>query len=526
MGLDDATLARSLDEAFGAAPPVARTKSGRRPSRGGSPGPIVANSKGGPPQRGIARQRSQRRDKIAAAVSLMAGAAGDSGSNLEDHAAAREQRRRRTKHEERLQAAQMSDIASGVITLGHARENLMDGSHSHSDDRDRHHEERERHERRARHEERYKNAFGSNNIPPPAAAVASSGGNSHSHYDDDPYDEDLGYYDDGGLDESNYEDDGYNDRDTSRRERPARAPRRPRRGSNDDDRHIHHYHSEDATESDRRRPRGVPNRNASKSFDESVSNMRARGRRRASMIGNETAADREDFRARRGRRASMAAETSVSNISVRTEPPARGVRESRSGEGMRRMRRPSDANLAPGLRRQRTNESGSGGGDDVSERFGGMDLSYNDDYDQEKQEWAEKRSEKQRAMLAKLRNANAKHEEPPPAAEEAPVADILQAEEEPAPDGSGKSGRKTRAGLSKAFGMSSSNFALVDEDDKKSPSFRSTASKKPEARKPGLPGRAKSTEGSVQGAGAVGARARATDTDRRRRGTMLDRIGA
>jgi hypothetical protein len=168
------------------------------------------------------------------------------------------------------------------------------------------------------------------------------------------------------------------------------------------------------------------------------------------------------------------------------------------------------------LRKQRTNESAEGGGD--SER---LDCSYNDDYDQEKQEWAEKRSEKQRAMLAKLRNANST------AAEETSLADT-QADEEPEPDAEKKPRRRSAAGLSKAFGMSSTNFSLVDEDDKKKgESFRrrNTSEKaKPEPRRTG-PGRSKSSEGPVQATGAAG-RARATDTDRRRRGTMLDRIGA
>lgn len=193
-----------------------------------------------------------------------------------------------------------------------------------------------------------------------------------------------------------------------------------------------------------------------------------------------------------------------------------------------------------------------GGGDNFS--YGDAEIDDNlqdEEYEQEKQEWQEKRADKQKAMLERLKgnksseNAATTNDEKSlgddpfkndPFGED-PFADdpfkndpfkdgpFKQGEDSAIPE-AGKTTRSRRksmgASLTKKFGMSSTNFASFEEEDsskKNSRKSRVTADgKKPESRK-SMPLRHKSQDG------VPGSRARAADSDRRRRGTMMDRIG-
>ena len=506
----EAEFDKNLDEAFG--PPVSsgtersrgvrREKSGsrRRPSpRGGRRDRSPDSS--GPPVRGLARQRSKRRANIAAAVSMIGSDDAPSGVPRTTSRSERKPRRNRT-HEDRLNAASMGDpmgVYNQDIDLGFDDEGSGGGGEKEDRHRGSGHRRGDRHSR--------------------------GGSREAEYYDYDDYDIDEGSDDDrrhgggrGGMDRS------------SRR----LADRGPRRGEED-----YPYDYDD----DRRSK--FKGKGATKSFDESSSSaVRTRGRRRASMMGavdsqhsgrghHEEDVSTGGIRARRTRRGSVMAGAEGGGAPAgRAEPASRGVRESRSAGRVGRGRR---ASLFGAV--------GSGEISDLAPGFGASsnNLAYDDDEDeptmesQKAQEWQENRANKQRAMLERLKK---REEEPEPEEEEEEEEESLEgdlaAEEEPdeeEKEKERKSRRRASLGITKAFGMSSSNFAGLDKEVEKEKKKEEKRLRKEEkerekaARK--LPGRSKSTDGGiVVPPGGGGGRARATDRDRRRPGTMLDRIGA
>lgn len=499
----DADFNKSLDEAFGSkSTPTrstpARTKSGVRRHRARSPvgdnrsvgskgsadggGGITRKTSARGAGTGIGRQRSNRRASLAAAVNLMANASnGTSNSSdrsqdiyhhhsVEEHvSAARADRKvpRRAKHEERLQAAAMADhINLGALDLGYGDDT-------------------------------------------PAHTASSSNRRHHA--------QDLGY----GIDASDGSNDyGYNvdahqhnNNGHGERDRGGREKRSGRR--------------QPGNEADGDRRNRFQQKGHGKSFDESFGNVRAQrsSRRRASLAGSSgpvqhtSSADdihaREAVRTRRGRRASLVASEGAAAAAgtTRAEPSTRGIRESRSAARMRR------ASMAAGVAQDSFRGGGSIGSGFTEPE--GMDNSH----DGERQEWQEKRANKQKDMLERLRKS--KEPEQPEQMPEPEEED----EPEPVPEPAVKPRARRRASLG-ILGMSSSNFAMVDNEDPRESRKEEKARKKEEKEKvkasKKTPSRTKSVDGGITAAVAAaggGQRARAADRDRRRPGTMLDRIG-
>ncbi|CAB9529619.1 expressed unknown protein [Seminavis robusta] len=163
---------------------------------------------------------------------------------------------------------------------------------------------------------------------------------------------------------------------------------------------------------------------------------------------------------------------------------------------------------------------------------GGMDDSQMDDAaDQERQQRLAERANKQKNMLERLRKAKEEQEQP----EEGSLDGLETAEEpEPEPEVKPRSRRRASIGIPKKFSMSTNNFASFDPDEGKKDDRKKDDRKKDMKRGAGkpertgkTPARAKSSESGVTaGSGPTrGGRARAADTDRRMRGSMLDRIG-
>ena len=502
----DADFSKSLDEAFGnkitpTRSTPGRAKSGTRRLRARSPvGDKSVDSKdssrGAGTGAGVGRQRSNRRASLAAAVNLMASASNgtnnSSSSNDRSHDiyhhsleeqvnAARADRKapRRAKHEERLQAAAMADhIHLGGLDLGYGDDSHAHSTTSNSSSNRRHQASRQ---------------FTTHAQDLGYGIDASDGSN------------DYGY-----NEETHHNNNGHGDRDRGGREkRPGR--RQP------------------GIEGDADRRSRFQQKGHGKSFDESFGNVRAQrsSRRRASLAGSggpvQHASSADEIhnreagvRARRGRRASLVASEGAAAAAAgptRTEPSTRGIRESRSAARMRR------ASMAAGV----VQDSFRGGGS-IGSGFTepeGMDSSQDD----QRQEWQEKRANKQKDMLERLRKSKEPEQpevEPEPEEEE---------EHEPVPEPAVKPRARRRASLG-ILGMSSSNFAMVDNDDPRESRKEEKARKKEEKEKAKAskktPSRTKSVDGGITAAVAAaggGQRARAADRDRRRPGTMLDRIG-
>jgi hypothetical protein len=155
-----------------------------------------------------------------------------------------------------------------------------------------------------------------------------------------------------------------------------------------------------------------------------------------------------------------------------------------------------------------------------------MDHSQQDDtyYSSEKQEWAEQRADKQRAMLERLRKSKEEEQVAGSGGEE----DEPEEETEPAPEPEATktpTARPRRRASLGILGMSTTSFSIVDDDGTKERKKEEKARQKAEKVEKKRPGRSKSTDGGIP-VPPVPSRARATDRDRRRPGTMLDRIGA
>jgi len=325
--------------------------------------------------------------------------------------------------------------------------------------------------RRAKHEDRLKAA---------AALEADHGG-----YD-------LGYGDsDGG---------GSGAGSGSGRERDKRGGSSRRIGRHRSEDNYQHIQAMEETD---RRSRFTGNGGVA-SFDESIGNMRSRGRRRASLVGSvptEEAVAPAVARSRR-RRASLVASEGAAATASRAEPSVRAPPAATNSRG--RIRR---ASLVANMNSM---SIGLGyGGADADSYGGSLDDSQEEDY--EKQEWQEKRANKQKAMMERLRQAKEEPEPEPEPEEE---------EEEPEPEVERKPRPRRRASLG-ILGMSTTNFASVEEMEEKK--GRKKEEKEKDRRKP--LGRTKSSDGGPVPSAAAAGRARATDRDRRRPGTMLDRIG-
>ena len=501
----DADFNKSLDEAFGSkSTPTrstpGRTKSGARRHRARSPTgdnrsvDSKGSAEGGTRKSstriagaGVGRQRSNRRASLAAAVNLMASASNGTSNNDKSHgifhhsvedqvSAARAERKvpRRAKHEDRLQAAAMADnIHLGAGDLGYGDDS--------------------------------------------PSRTSSSVNRRHQASQQLMHSQDLGYGNDGSdnaSDDYGYGADAQQQNNNSHGERGGRDKRSGRR------------HPSNEGDSDRRTR--FQQKGHGKSFDESFGNVRAQrsSRRRASLAGSggpvpaTSSADeihnREGgLRARRSRRASLvASEGAAAAATSRAEPSTRGIRESRSAARIRR------ASMAAGVA-----QDSFRGGTSIGSGFTdseGMDNSQ----EEERQEWQEKRANKQKDMLERLRKSKEAEEQPEvvPEPEE-------EEEPEPIPEPAVKPRARRRASLG-ILGMSSTNFAMVENDDAKESRKEEKARKKEEKEKAKAikktPSRTKSADGGITAAVAAaggGQRARAADRDRRRPGTMLDRIG-
>lgn len=497
----DADFNKSLDEAFGSkSTPTkstpSRTKSGARRLRARSPAgdnrSVDSKGSGDGGARksstrnaaaGEGRQRSNRRASLAAAVNLMASASNGTSTNdkshdiyhhsVEEHVnAARVDRKvpRRAKHEDRLQAAAMADhIHLGAGDLGYGDDTPIHTS--------------------------------------------SSVNRRHQASQQLMHSQDLGYGNDSSdnaSDDYGYNVDAHPHNNNSHAERGGRDKRSGRRS--------------DVGDVERRNR--FQQKGHGKSFDESFGNVRAQrsSRRRASLAGSggpvaaTSSADeihnREGgLRARRSRRASLVTSEAAA-ATARAEPSTRGIRESRSAARIRR------ASMAAGV-----TQDSFRGGTSIGSGFTdseGMDNSQEDD---ERQEWQEKRANKQKDMLERLRKSKEPEQPevvPEPEEEEEP---------EPLPEPAVKPRARRRASLG-ILGMSSTNFAMVENDDTKESRKEEKARKKEEKEKAKAskktPSRTKSVDGGITAAVAAaggGQRARAADRDRRRPGTMLDRIG-
>jgi hypothetical protein len=160
-------------------------------------------------------------------------------------------------------------------------------------------------------------------------------------------------------------------------------------------------------------------------------------------------------------------------------------------------------------------------GEPAFDDFNSIDHSQGDQFvGQERGE----RANKQNALLERLRKAK---EEKQQLADEASVEGVIEKAPEPEPEElKPRPRRRASLGITSKFGLNSANFTSVEETDTKKDrraekGIGATAAKPEMTGK--APTRAKSTDGGVQ-AGPAG-RARTADTDRRRRGTMMDRIG-
>ncbi|CAB9529620.1 expressed unknown protein [Seminavis robusta] len=327
MGLGDngvdSDFLGSLDEAFAKGPSkpsnskTATTPTSSRRTRGSSPhGDKSVTSHGSQerrhttssnaPVRGLARQRSQKRASIAAAVSLMAVGGADKASDIAD----RRIPRRSKTHEDRLQAAaKMGDLNTGISLGGHA---AADNSHTEPrprrgsrnnnnskrqeemfyDDEIHSDEDNESYEAYDRKEDRREKR---------------GGGRRHTKGRSDS-DVDLGY----GETHQHHQSGGGGRRQNRRQssdndpymggEGPQTPGGRRNRRNTDSDVELEYGDTREPA----RRPR-LTGKGASKSFDESVGNLRAR-RRRASVMGANAPSEHTEktdatgYRARAGRR--------------------------------------------------------------------------------------------------------------------------------------------------------------------------------------------------------------------------------
>jgi hypothetical protein len=510
----DSDLTRSLDEAFAKGPPNRaknRSATGSRPQADNT----VNHHRPAVPDRGVARKRSERRASIAAAVTLVA------------HAAAPRVRRSSRTHEERLAAAaMMGDLGYSQSSSTTDKNNASQNDHSHG------HSNTSASERQR---ERATAAAGQRH----AATRNRNTRQVEKQEEEDEFDED------------------FSDAESEEFEAPAERPtkargarRTTRRPSNDSDsnpepptptrdRRARRNHSDpdceygdqaDAARDAVRRSRfaGKP---SSRSFDDSIGNMRARRNRRASLMGGSIVSESnvEDvqaagLRARRARRVSAFGDAGGAErngpVLPSQEPTARVVRETLSG---RRARRATMA----------TASSDSADDDYLGyeepagfEDFSGIDQSQGDQF---VDHGRDERANKQNALLERLRKAK---EEKLQIVDEPSLDGGIEKPPEPEPEEpKPRSRRRASLGIPAKFGLSSGNFASFEETDKKDrradKGIPATAAKPEKTVKPEktgkTPTRAKSTEGGVQA--GPGGRARAADTDRRRRGTIMDRIG-